>query len=128
MPGQVGAALEALVELVETQRIDVGVVGMIDARIGRRGMKQQLAAEAAHHRALLGRVDAIVAGTGRQGQGLRDQLEVERAEDSLLRVAAFDVVEKPHRGGPNVRIVHVRYTARHEMHARTVEPVGPARL
>src|SRR2546429_8142246 len=88
-------------------------------------MKQQLAAEAAHHRALLCRVDAVVAGTGRQGQGLRDQVEVERAEDSLLRVAAFEVVEKPDRGRPIVRGVHIRYSARHESdRARRVGVTG----
>src|SRR5207247_3369916 len=71
-------------------------------------------AAAAHARAWVGGVDAVVAGTGRQGQGLRDQLEVERAEDSLLRVAAFEIVEKPDRGRPSVRVVHIRYSARHE--------------
>src|ERR1700682_6718991 len=91
-------------------------------------MEQQLAAEAAHHRALLGGVDPVVAGTGRQSQGLRDEIDVDRAEDGLLRVAAFDVVEKPDRGRPIVRVVHVRYTARHEMNARTVVSVGPACL
>src|ERR1700688_1769485 len=67
-----------------------------------------IAAEAANGTPRCRSVDLVVAGTERRGEPLGNDIEVGRAEQRLLRVAARDVVEERLIVGAYIRISHVR--------------------
>ena len=114
MPGEVAAALEALVSGLQVLRIEVvQVAEHASRRSADAGIRRHvsvvrpidLAAETTDVGALLEVVDVVVAGPGCQRQRAGDQIEIHRAESRFLLVAACNVVEKHVPGGPDVRVV-----------------------
>ena len=83
VPGQIRAALEALVRVAQVLRVDIG-----RGRQARRRARL-VTAEAAGDRAFLEVVELVVARAGGHRQHLGNDVEVERGEEGELLVAAL---------------------------------------
>src|SRR5450755_1688361 len=102
------------------------VIAVADiAGAGRRSTG--VAAEARHGTSGGRGVDVVVARARRQGELLRNDVEIRRAEDRFLDVTAGDVIEKRLIVGAYIRVSHVGAGRRSDIGQATNLPRRRAR-